>query len=107
MPQPETSDFDELFLAKVRLAITGLLLGSGEADFVWLRQATGASDGNLSVHLRKLEEAGYISVRKSFAGRKPVSHYSLTATGKAAFERHVAQLESLCRGTTHDSRSES
>jgi len=58
----------------------------------------GTSDGNLSVHARKLEDAGYIACAKSFAGRMPRTVYRLTTAGRRAFERYVNHLEALVRG---------
>jgi DNA-binding PadR family transcriptional regulator len=65
------------------------------AEFTFLKDKVGATDGNLSVHLRKLEEAGYISVDKRFVSRKPVSSYKLTVKGRKAFESYLAHLEKL------------
>ncbi|HBE72879.1 MAG TPA: transcriptional regulator, partial [candidate division Zixibacteria bacterium] len=71
-----------------------VLVGVESADFTFLREKVGATDGNLSVHLRKLEEARYVTVDKRFADRKPVSSYRLTAKGRKAFELYVERLES-------------
>jgi len=94
------SDFDhtaidELLHARVRLAIVAFLAGAQEADFAAVREATKTTDGNASVHLRKLEDAGYVTVQKRFVNRKPQSLYTLTEKGRRALLDYVAHLESL------------
>jgi DNA-binding transcriptional ArsR family regulator len=86
---------DELLHSRARLAIVAFLAGAEEADFVAVREATKMTDGNASVHLRKLEDAGYVTVRKHFVARKPQSLYALTETGRKALLAYVAHLESL------------
>jgi len=86
---------DELLHSRARLAIVAFLAGAAEADFVAIREATKMTDGNASVHLRKLEDAGYVTVRKHFVARKPQSLYALTDTGRKALLSYVAHLESL------------
>jgi DNA-binding MarR family transcriptional regulator len=71
------------------------LAGADEAEFVAVRDATKMTDGNASVHLRKLEDAGYVAVRKRFIARKPQSLYALTERGRKALLAYVAHLESL------------
>ena len=66
-------------------------------SFAELKSILGASDGNLSVHARKLEEAGYVACRKSFEGRVPKTDYTLTAAGRRALERYLAHMEALIR----------
>jgi DNA-binding MarR family transcriptional regulator len=66
-----------------------------KADFNYLKKRTGATDGNLSTHLRKLEEAGYIQMEKKFIGRKPVTSYWLTEQGHQAFKNYLANLEAM------------
>ena len=70
---------------------------AGEVDFAGIRDAIKSSDGNTSVHLRKLEEAGYVSVDKRFVQRKPQTRYALTDRGRTALLDHVAHLEMLLR----------
>jgi DNA-binding transcriptional ArsR family regulator len=94
------SDFDhtaidELLHSRARLAIVAFLAGADEADFVAIRNATKMTDGNASVHLRKLEDGGYVSLRKQFVARKPQSLYALTERGREALLAYVAHLESL------------
>ena len=86
---------DELLHSRARLAIVAFLAGANEADFVAIREATKMTDGNASVHLRKLEDAGYVTVRKHFVARKPQSLYALTQEGRKALLSYVAHLESL------------
>ena len=64
-----------------------------------LKNILGTTDGNLSVHARKLEEAGYISCEKKFEGRLPRTDYKLTATGRAALEKYLTHMEALIRAT--------
>ena len=86
---------DELLHSRARLAIVAFLAGASEADFVAIREATKMTDGNASVHLRKLEDAGYVTVRKHFVARKPQSLYALTEEGRKALLAYVTHLESL------------
>ena len=86
---------DELLHSRVRLAIVAFLAGAETADFSAVREAIKASDGNASVHLRKLEDAGYISAKKRFVARKPQTLYALTQSGRKALLDYVAHLESL------------
>jgi DNA-binding MarR family transcriptional regulator len=79
---------------KVMAALTALSDDS-QMDFVALRDLLGVTDGNLGAHLRKLEEAGYISVEKVFVARKPRTYLSVTPEGRAAFERHVKALKEI------------
>ena len=86
---------DELLHSRARLAIVAFLAGAAEADFVAIREATKMTDGNASVHLRKLEDASYVTVRKHFVARKPQSLYALTQEGRKALLAYVAHLEAL------------
>jgi DNA-binding transcriptional ArsR family regulator len=80
----------------VRLAIvSALAAASSPLSFAELKAITGTTDGNLSVHARRLEEAGYVACTKTFAGRVPRSEYRLTADGRRALERYVADLEAI------------
>ncbi|MFO0582196.1 MAG: transcriptional regulator [Anaeromyxobacter sp.] len=92
---PDLPELDPIVHAPVRLAVLSLLATLDEAEFTHLRERVGATDGNLSVHLTKLEEAGYVAARKGFAGKKPRSTYRLTEKGRAAFLGYVKQLKSL------------
>jgi DNA-binding transcriptional ArsR family regulator len=86
---------DEVLHSRVRLAIVAFLAGAEIADFSAVRDATKTTDGNASVHLRKLEDAGYVAVHKRFVARKPQTRYALTASGRKALLDYVAHLEHL------------
>jgi len=86
---------DELLQSRARLAIVAFLAGADEADFSAVRDATKMTDGNASVHLRKLEDAGYVAMRKQFVRRKPQTLYVLTDRGREALLEYVAHLETL------------
>lgn len=81
-----------LLHAQLRLSIISLLLTVTEADFVWLKEKTGATAGNLSVQIEKLAEAEYISVRKEIVGKKPRTTCSLTEKGRQALKEYVETL---------------
>lgn len=83
---------DEIIHGRIRLGIMAYLSGAETADFNTLKARLQTTDGNLSVHLRKLEEAGFVSVAKSFNGRKPLTEASLTEKGRTAF---VAYLDAM------------
>lgn len=86
---------DELLHSRIRTAIVAILQSVETADFSYLKERTGATDGNLSTHLRKLENAEYIGVEKKFVGRKPVTTYWLTEMGREAFEEYIKHLEKM------------
>ncbi|MCA0375970.1 MAG: transcriptional regulator [Gemmatimonadetes bacterium] len=86
---------DGLIHERARLAIVSALATGDAQSHTELRDLLGLTDGNLSVHARKLEEAGYIACAKEFAGRTPRTTYRLTAAGRRAFERYLAHLEQL------------
>ncbi|MBQ8674272.1 MAG: transcriptional regulator [Bacteroides sp.] len=83
-----------LLHSELRLAVVSLLLSVDEADFVYIRQQTGATAGNLSVQLDKLSKAGYVSLSKSFRGKMPCTTCRITPEGVAAFEEYVEALKS-------------
>lgn len=90
------SDFqqlDPLLHSQLRLAVMSLLLGLNNAEFVFIKEKTGATAGNLSVQLDKLATAGYIKVKKSFKGKKPLTTCSITKKGISAFEDYVNALK--------------
>jgi DNA-binding transcriptional ArsR family regulator len=86
---------DELLQSRVRLAIVAFLASAGQADFSVVRDAIKTTDGNASVHLRKLEDADYVLAQKRFVNRKPQTVYALTDRGRRALLDYVAHLESL------------
>lgn len=83
---------DEVIHGRMRLGIMAFLSGVESADFNTLKARLQATDGNLSVHLRKLEDAGFVAVTKRFEGRKPLTEASMTPSGRDAF---VAYLDAL------------
>lgn len=85
---------DPLLHSELRLAVMSVLVELEEADFVYLRETTKATAGNLSVQLDKLSVAGYISVEKTFEGKKPRTICRITPVGLAAFEAYVEALKS-------------
>jgi DNA-binding HxlR family transcriptional regulator len=91
----ELPELDPVVHGKLRLAVLSLLIGVEAADFTWLRQKTGSTDGNLGAQMLKLEEAGYVAMEKRFAGRKPQTLYRMTPTGREALAAYVAALKQL------------
>jgi DNA-binding MarR family transcriptional regulator len=90
---------DRLIHDHVRLGIVSALAVNESLSFVDLKAALGATDGNLSVHARRLEEAGYVVCTKSFAGRTPRSDYKLTAAGRRALEKYLDHMDAIIRAT--------
>ena len=85
---------DPLLHSELRLAVMSVLVNLEEADFVYLREATGATAGNLSVQLDKLSEAGYITIEKGFKGKKPQTLCRISPTGLQAFADYVEAIRS-------------
>ncbi|MGD0294108.1 MAG: transcriptional regulator [Terracidiphilus sp.] len=92
---PELPELNPVIHGKLRLALLSLLVGVEETEFTWLRSKTGSTDGNLGAQLAKLEEAGYVSVKKKFVQRKPQTVYRMTETGRQAFLEYVQALKKL------------
>jgi DNA-binding MarR family transcriptional regulator len=92
---PEAGDSDRLVYERIRLGILSALSVNESMSFAELKELLKTSDGNLSTHARKLEDAGYIACKKEFADRVPKTEYSMTAKGKRAFNRHLQHMESL------------
>jgi DNA-binding HxlR family transcriptional regulator len=90
-------ELDRVIHERVRLAIVSALAVSEMLTFNDLKQLLDATDGNLSVHARKLEEAGYVECLKTYDGRIPRTEYRLTAAGRKALERYLAHMEALIR----------
>ena len=93
-------DLDPLLHSQLRLAVMSILLSVDEADFVYLREQTGATGGNLSVQIDKLQTAGYIGVNKSFRGKMPRTVCSITKKGVAAFEAYTKALQGYIGNTS-------
>ena len=89
------SAFDPVLLSQVRLGVVSLLLSRKEASFSDLRALLGLTQGNLGMHVQKLEEAKYIAAKRSFRGRKPQTTFRLTAKGRKAFLAHVEALQQI------------
>ncbi len=94
-------ELDPIIHGKLRLAILSLLSSVEDAEFTWLRDKTGSTDGNIGAHLLKLEEAGYIAVEKKFILRKPVTLYRMTETGRNALTGYVRSLRILLGSALH------
>ncbi|MCL4487911.1 MAG: transcriptional regulator [Chloroflexi bacterium] len=90
-------EVDRIIHEPARLAIVAVLAACESADFVYLRNITGMTQGNLSVHLTKLEDAGYVAVEKRFVGKKPNTLCRLTPKGTAAFKQYRAQMARLVK----------
>ena len=88
---------DPLLHNELRLTVMSVLVNLEEADFVYLRESTGATAGNLSVQIDKLSTAGYIKVEKTFEGRKPRTICSVTPAGLSAFEDYFESLKSYLK----------
>ena len=86
-------ELDSLLHSPLRLAVMSILIGVERADFVYIKQQTGASSGNLSVQLDKLQSAGYISIEKGYKGKKPCTTCRVTQEGLSAFEKYVEALK--------------
>jgi DNA-binding MarR family transcriptional regulator len=92
-------DLDRLIHERLRLGIVSALAANEALSFGDLKKLLHTSDGNLSVHARKLEEAEYIACTKSFEGRLPRTEYRLTTAGRRALERYLEHMEALIRAT--------
>jgi DNA-binding MarR family transcriptional regulator len=93
----DTSKFDRLVHERLRLGILSALSVNESLTFNELKKLLDTSDGNLSVHARKLEEAGYVAPTKSFAGRIPRTDYRMTTAGRRALDRYLDHMEALIR----------
>ncbi len=93
------STFDRLVYERVRLGIMSALAVNEPLTFNELKALFDVSDGNLSAHARKLEEAGYVECAKSFAGRRPKSEYRLTPAGRQALYRYLDHIEAVIKAT--------
>jgi DNA-binding MarR family transcriptional regulator len=92
---------DRVIHEKGRMAIMSLLAANADLSFTEIRDTLGMTDGNLSVHLRTLQETGYIALTKSFQDRKPLTTCSLTTAGRKAFSNYIDLLEEIVRQTRH------
>jgi len=95
MSTPPIGQIDEIIHGRLRLGVMTYLAQAETAGFNELKAALKATQGNLSVHLRKLEEAGYVTIEKSFLDRKPLTRVRLSKSGRAAFRRYVEAMAAL------------
>jgi DNA-binding transcriptional ArsR family regulator len=95
------ASLDQLLHDRMRLGIVSALAAAVEMSlsFTELRSALNATDGNLSVHARKLEDAGYVACDKTFSGRTPRTIYTLTASGRRALEKYLDHMDAIIRAT--------
>jgi len=99
-PAPQTAlDLDRLIHERMRLGIVSALAVNDHLSFNDLKKLLKTTDGNLSVHARKLEEAGYITCEKYFEGRVPKTEYRLTSPGRGALERYLDHMEAIIQAT--------
>ena len=94
----ELDRIDEVIHGRMRLGIMVYLADAGSADFTELKAALEATQGNLSVHIKKLEEAGFVSVAKSFVNNRPLTRVSITPAGRAAFANYLTAMSALIGG---------
>jgi DNA-binding PadR family transcriptional regulator len=92
---PDLPELNPVVHGRLRLALLSLLSGVEQAEFTWLRTKTQATDGNLGAQLLKLEEAGYVAIKKKFVLRKPQTVYRITETGRQALAAYVQALKQL------------
>ena len=100
---------NEVIHQPVRLRIMSVLAGLDnemQVSFVYLKDLLDLTDGNLGAHIRKLEEAGYITITKTFVNNKPQTYVEATQAGRKAFSEHVAALEAILKGNHHEESSE-
>jgi DNA-binding MarR family transcriptional regulator len=90
-----STDLDKVIHERMRLGIISALAANEKMSFNDLKKLLETTDGNVSVHARKLEEAGYLSCKKSFAGRMPLTEYKITKEGRKALERYLDHMEAL------------
>ena len=93
LPQPH--QFDDIVHGRVRLSVLAFLSASRSAEFTLLKKTLQITDGNLAVHLRKLETAGYVGIKKDFVDRKPRSTIKITAKGRKALAEYLEHMRSL------------
>jgi DNA-binding HxlR family transcriptional regulator len=98
-PARSVADLDRVIHERIRLGVVSALAVNDSLAFNELKHLLDTTDGNLSVHTRRLEEAGYVECLKSFDGRMPRTDYRLTPAGRAALERYLAHMESIIRAT--------
>ena len=90
-----SGELDKVIHERMRLGIISALAANEKLSFTELKNLLNTTDGNISVHARKLEEAGYLTCEKSFKGRTPLTEYAITKEGKKALERYLNHMEAL------------
>jgi DNA-binding MarR family transcriptional regulator len=95
--RPLRQRLDQVIHDRTRLAILAALAANEALSFTDLKTMTGTTDGNLSVHARRLEDAGYVQYEKTFAGRTPRTEYRLSAAGRRAFEKYLDHMDALIK----------
>ncbi len=90
-----SNDLDKVIHERMRLGIVSALAANQKLSFTELKNLLNTTDGNISVHARKLEDAGYITCEKSFKGRMPLTEYAITKQGRKALERYLDHMEAL------------
>lgn len=93
------TELDRVIHEPARLLVVALLAGVKEADFLWLQRESELTKGNLSSHLAKLEEAGYVEVQKMFKGKIPLTMLQLTRAGRAAFAEYKKTMNGMLRSS--------
>lgn len=99
-----SSELDRIIHERMRLAIISALAANKRLSFNELKTLLNTSDGNISVHARKLEDAGYLVCEKSFVGRKPLTEYKITKAGRTALEKYLSHMEALINAMKGDVR---
>ena len=89
---------DDAIHSRIRLAVMAILASVNDAEFTYLRDQVGATDGNLSTHLSKLVDAGYVAASKTLVDGRPVSRYRLSADGRRAFREYLDRMERMLGG---------
>lgn len=92
-----SNDLDKVIHERMRLGIVSALAANEKLSFTELKTLLATSDGNISVHARKLEDAGYLTCKKSFKGRMPLTEYAITDTGRAALTQYLDHMEALIK----------
>ncbi|MBL8180188.1 MAG: transcriptional regulator [Blastocatellia bacterium] len=92
-----SNDLDKVIHERMRLGIVSALAANERLSFTELRNLLDTTDGNISVHARKLEDAGYVTCEKSFNGRMPLTEYKITKDGRAALTRYLDHMEALIK----------
>jgi len=92
-----SNDLDRVIHERMRLGIISALAANDKLSFSDLKKLLNTTDGNISVHARKLEDAGYVTMEKSFKGRVPLTEYAITKEGKKALERYLNHMEALIK----------